>query len=104
MPSPLKVEDVIGWYDHPDQREPTWDPPLTCILCERPLIPPGPVKSVSIMAVPTDERPFPRSYFYRAHKKCYENTFAGIPNSERADDKAWKLIEMNIGDTHEHKA
>jgi hypothetical protein len=75
---------TIGFFDHPDQTEPTYDPPHDgpCIVCGNQLS--IPVMTISLMRA---DNPLARSYFYRAHKICYE------ADPEKADALALDLIE-----------
>lgn len=59
-----------GWFTSPDQMTPVFDPGLDvpCPCCLEPLRN-GPRKTISVMPV---ERT--RSYFFRAHKACWEAT------------------------------
>lgn len=63
----------LGYYDSPEQTEPAYDPPYDpphdgpCLVCLEPLAPP--VKTVNLMR---QDRADGRSWFYRAHKTCYE--------------------------------
>lgn len=73
----------LGFYSSPGQTEPAYDPPHNgpCIACNIPLN--IPVKTVSLMPEDADGR----SYFYRAHKSCYET------NPKAADAIAMEMIE-----------
>ena len=76
----------LGWFDSPDQEEPSHDPRLLvdnppCIICDLPLS--APLKTVSFMWADNPQR----SYFYRAHRECIE----GNPSS--GDTKALDMVE-----------
>lgn len=60
---------IFGYFDSPAQESPAFDPGLAmpCPFCLLSLHS-GPRKTISLMAEGD-----PRSYFYRAHKFCYEN-------------------------------
>lgn len=62
-------KDVFGWFDDPFSETPTHDPGVEngiCPICSKGLN--RPVKTISLMKDRDS-----RSYFYRAHKDCYEN-------------------------------
>ena len=61
------MSKIFGYYDSPEQIKPAFDPGLvvSCPFCLAKLE--LPVKTISLMAENDD-----RSYFYRAHKNCYE--------------------------------
>ncbi|MBW4469280.1 MAG: hypothetical protein KME45_03350 [Stenomitos rutilans HA7619-LM2] len=62
----------FGYFDRPNQDAPTYDPGMAggkCLLCGNPLA--RPVKTISLMRDGDS-----RSYFYRAHKACYEGADA----------------------------
>lgn len=64
---------IYGYFDNATQTEPKHDPGLNvpCPVCSKTLD--FPMKTISLM-VPTKEWERPdRSYFYRAHKRCYES-------------------------------
>lgn len=77
------TKELIGFFDHPDQVVPSYDPPHDgpCTVCGQSLT--DPVVTVSLMWA--DEE-LPRCYFYRAHKACYEE------DSSKADGIALDLI------------
>jgi hypothetical protein len=65
----MRVEDTIfGYFDDPGDQAPTFDPGLgvPCPFCLRPVGKDG-IKTISLMPIEGN-----RSYFYRAHKGCYE--------------------------------
>jgi len=82
MTNPFGNEQ-LGFFDYPEQEEPTYDPPHDgpCFGCGQPLT--HPMKTISL--APTVE--LPRSYFYRAHAICYEADPTGL------DEKAMRIIE-----------
>jgi hypothetical protein len=59
----------FGYFDDPDQTVPAFDPGLDapCPACLNVHLGNWPVVTISLM-VPGDNR----SYFYRMHKRCYE--------------------------------
>lgn len=59
---------IFGYFSEPGQQEPTYDPGLNveCPVCYRRLT--SPMVTVSL-AIEEDTR----SYFYRAHKGCFED-------------------------------
>jgi len=61
-------EDVFGWFDNPLSETPDHDPGMDgiCPVCANKLS--TPVKTISLIPIHGD-----RSYFYRAHKECYES-------------------------------
>lgn len=61
--------NIFGYFDSAQQIAPTFDPGLDvpCPYCLRPLADEA-RKTISVMGM---ERK--RSYFYRAHKRCYEH-------------------------------
>ncbi len=63
------MEDTIfGYFDDPGDQAPTFDPGLDvpCPFCLRP-VGKGGIKTISLMLIGGS-----RSYFYRAHKCCYQ--------------------------------
>lgn len=62
------MNSIYGYFDDPAQVEPAYDPGLDadCPACNLPLS--RPMVATSLM-VPGDSR----SYFWRAHKACYES-------------------------------
>ena len=81
----MKVaKDYVGWFDTPDQSEPTHEPLKLCIACDEALTPDN-VRTISMMRA---DEPFPRSYFYRAHKTCIEAAPTNV-----LDAIAWDLID-----------
>lgn len=76
------MNPLIGYYDDPSQATPTYNPGLNvpCVICFKPLS--APMKTISLM-MPGDHR----SYFYRAHKACYE----ALPEAEIADLE-WSMM------------
>lgn len=66
-----EAANIFGYYDHPDQTEPAYDPGMQvpCPICFNPVENPDTSESivtVSIMATDSD-----RAYFYRMHKRCF---------------------------------
>lgn len=61
---------IYGYYDSPTQTEPVYDPGLNvdCPACGQPLN--LPVTTISLALY--DRQNGDRSYFYRAHKQCYD--------------------------------
>ena len=59
---------IFGYFEAPEDKTPTFDPGL-CVPCPFCLqaVANGSIKTISLM--PIGGR---RSYFYRAHKGCYE--------------------------------
>ena len=70
--------DIFGWFDSSDQTVPAHDPGLKapCPVCAKELA--APMKTISLMTVDTGSD---RSYFFRAHKQCWE----GISEHERGE-------------------
>ena len=72
---PRVREDVFGWFDAPEQATPAHDPG-TNGLCPQCCWPVGehsidnPVKTISLAI--EDRKYRGRSYFFRAHKSCWE--------------------------------
>lgn len=66
MPSPT----LLGYFDHPSQETPAFDPGLNviCPFCARDLE--RPMMTISLM----DDARRERSLFYRSHKACYEES------------------------------
>lgn len=63
------IPSTVGWFDHADQTEPTYEPGLSvpCPVCGTSLDgQPRVTISLMVADVPT------RSYFYRAHKACWQ--------------------------------
>jgi hypothetical protein len=61
---------LYGWFDDPNQAEPSYDPPrdAPCLFCASP-IHAGDVRTHSLMY----RRQYAaRSYFYRTHRTCAE--------------------------------
>lgn len=58
---------IVGYFDSPADESPCFDPGIgvPCPFCLLPLA--SPLKTISL-CVPGSSR----SYFYRAHKACYE--------------------------------
>ena len=83
----IGAPSIFGYFERPEQTTPTFDPgpSALCPFCLRALA--MPVKTISLMK-PGDAR----SYFYRAHKACYET----------ADDRAIAEIESAQIDVGEH--
>jgi len=61
--------DIFGYFDSAGQKTPTYDPGRTalCPFCLREIAH-GPIKTISLLLDGDN-----RSYFYRAHKGCWEN-------------------------------
>lgn len=61
---------VYGWFDDPDQSEPTYEPPrdAPCLFCGT-AVHADDVRTHSLIA-PGDYAA--RSYFYRTHRTCAE--------------------------------
>ena len=73
---PLRVrEDVFGWFDSPEQKTPAHDPgtnglcPQCCWSVGEHSID-NPVKTISLAI--EDRKYRGRSYFFRAHKNCWD--------------------------------
>jgi len=62
---------LFGWFDDPDQQEPSYDPPhdAPCLFCGKP-INAGNVRTHSLMYAGPEYAK--RSYFYRTHRTCAE--------------------------------
>ena len=63
------AEDTIfGYFDNPEAKVPAFDPGLSvsCPFCLQSVVK-GALKTISLMPIGGS-----RSYFYRAHKGCYE--------------------------------
>lgn len=75
---------LLGYFDYPGQEIPTYDPPHDgpCIVCGESLN--NPMKTISLSRADVE---FPRSYFYRAHKVCYES------DPRKADEIAFTILE-----------
>lgn len=65
------MTNIFGYFDQPGQEKPTVDPGLSvpCPFCTRSICPP--MKTISLMRPESD-----KSFFYRAHKDCYEQAEA----------------------------
>lgn len=65
------MTEIFGYFDAPEQEAPAFDPGLDvpCAYCLKPLS--RPMRAISLMK-PGDGR----SYFYRAHKDCYDHASA----------------------------
>lgn len=79
-----------GWYDDPEQprEKPSHEPPRdgACLYCGKPISPED-VRTHSLMyAGPVYAK---RSYFYRTHRTCYENSKEGM------DDFILDMIARN---------
>lgn len=64
---------IFGYFDDPSQTEPAFDPGLDvdCPICHTKLS--RPMKTISVMLDdPNLGGRDSRSYFYRAHKDCYD--------------------------------
>lgn len=61
--------DIFGYFENASDTQPVHDPGLDtiCPFCAKPLQ--RPLKTISLMGVNDG-----KSYFYRAHKLCYENS------------------------------
>lgn len=77
----MKLPDTpilaVGYYADASQTAPTYDPGLLvdCPFCSQPLdYPKTPIKTISLMRADRIDRADGRSYFYRAHKSCYESS------------------------------
>ena len=59
---------IFGFFNDAMQTSPTFDPGLSapCPICLRP-VGTEPVKTISLMGEKSN-----RSYFFRAHKRCWE--------------------------------
>lgn len=66
----LEGNRIYGWFDDPDQVEPTYEPPhdATCLFCGLP-VREGDVRTHSLMY---RGQYAARSYFYRTHRSCAE--------------------------------
>ena len=66
------TSQLVGYFDNYSS-VPTYDPPLNCpcIICGK-IMEDGTRMTVSVCMMPYDHPD--RSYFYRAHKACYEST------------------------------
>jgi hypothetical protein len=68
-------EDVFGWFDLPEQTIPAYDPgpqglcPVCCWQVGKHSID-NPLKTISLAVEDPKQRD--RSYFFRAHKNCWE--------------------------------
>lgn len=72
--------DIFGWYEDARDQTPTHDPGLSgvCLVCGNPLMA-SPRVTVSLMKHNDN-----RSYFYRAHKSCYQENTSAIQEIEWA--------------------
>ena len=63
--------EIFGYFDDPTATVPTFDPgfDVACPFCLFPLEPP--MVTISLMAYGPEKRDC--SYFYRAHKFCFDN-------------------------------
>jgi len=61
---------IYGYFDSPEQTEPTFDPGLNvyCPVCYRKLTEMRPLMTISLLLEHDN-----RSYFYRVHKGCHDN-------------------------------
>lgn len=70
-------KEYFGWFDNPSQETPTHDPGVEnglCPICCKKLT--RPLKTISVLDFGQDEMGVflgERSYFYRAHKACYDS-------------------------------
>lgn len=64
--------DIFGWFSEANAKYPERDPGLSapCPLCGR-AVRDKPIKTISVMPLGGS-----CSYFYRAHKDCYESAAA----------------------------
>jgi hypothetical protein len=78
---------LLGYYDRADQKEPTFNPgpDVPCVICYKPLC--APMKTISLLKPGAS-----RSYFYRAHKACYE----GLGEDE-IGDLEWSMLNPPKG-------
>jgi hypothetical protein len=68
-------EDVFGWFDSPEQTTPAHDPGscAPCVICTWPVdkhSTNNPIVTISLALY--DKKNRERSYFFRAHKNCWE--------------------------------
>lgn len=61
------MSEIFGYFNSPEQTEPAFDPGLAapCPFCLNVLV--APFKTISLMGIIDNY-----SYFYRAHRACYE--------------------------------
>jgi hypothetical protein len=61
--------DIFGWFDDWKQTIPAHDPGLNgnCLICGKKLS--RPLKTISLLKDGDS-----KSYFYRCHEACYDNT------------------------------
>lgn len=87
---------IFGYFDAPEQTEPTRDPGLEveCPFCNRKLQ--RPVMTISL-ALDGDTR----SYFYRVHKGCYEQ--ADINTIETVESGLIDAIALESGYSQENR-
>jgi hypothetical protein len=66
--SEMKLHELVGYFDSPEQTEPAHDPGLEvpCVVCWEPLA--APMVTLSLMWA---DRSGDKSLFYRAHKDCW---------------------------------
>jgi hypothetical protein len=78
-----------GWFDDPDQEQPTYDPPRTapCPFCGF-AINSSDVRTHSLMY---QGQYAARSYFYRTHRTCAEKD----PTHTAMDDLILEMIARN---------
>lgn len=78
------MDSIFGYFNSVEQDVPVFDPGLSviCPFCLLQLEPP--LKTISFMALGSE-----RSYFYRAHKGCYES----------ADQPSINEIESSVVDS-----
>jgi hypothetical protein len=85
--------DVFGWFDDPAATKPAHDPGIAtgkCAACGQGLQ--LPVKTISLMPEGGS-----RSYFFRAHKDCWEN----LDVAERAEIEG-ALIDATVLPLYSH--
>ena len=90
------VANNLGWFDDPSQTEPAHEPGLDvpCPVCGGTLNDGQPRKTMSLMLCEGPDR----SYFYRAHKKCWEALNAeqqGIIEGEIIDAELERLHPLS---------
>ena len=91
---PLRIrEDVFGWFVSPEQETPAHDPGPDgiCPQCTHPVgrhSIDNPIKTISLAVEDKEYRT--RSYFFRAHKNCWD----------RATPHDQSMIESSVIDTH----
>jgi len=75
--------EIFGWFDTPSQDKPTYDPgleaicPFCLLMLERPVV------TLSLMKDGDN-----KSYFYRAHKHCYD-----AASDDERNQIEWSLID-----------